>query len=145
MSSEMYKIGTTIPIKSEIILSFFAKHTVDERFNNLTEFQLKDGSKIQLKRSLDDDKYFVNIYLKFNIIQNLGQKTNSLSFPLQLILNFFTECNSQIKNLRTNVIMPISEGALLSDIFSTNQFRKAMQLASNPKDIQVQGRKNRHL
>lgn len=143
MNTDMYKIGSTIPIKRELIVSFFEKLIVEKQSMNLYEFELKDGSKLLLKNSIDKDKFFVNIYLKFNIIKDEGQKSDTLRFSLYPILKFFTKCDSGMKNLRTNVEMAVSEGALLSDIYSSSQFRKALRIASNPKDSQIQGRKNK--
>ena len=139
---DTYKIGTIIPIEFKLISTFFRDEIIDGNiFISEKVIQLKNGDEIILKNSIDKNMFYVNFHLYFHIIEEEKSKTNSLRINYQLYLDFFNKTNSKIRNLRTKSLMYPSQGSIESDIFSSPQFRKAMHVASNPKDQQIQGKK----
>lgn len=128
-----YRIGTTIAIEKQNVLSYFEKHIDCKNENETREsYTCKDGSILVLLPSDIASKVFVRFDLNlFNPIDE------SVSFIGKIwFMNFCKENNSMIKNLRTGLVMPVSDGAVTSDIFHSKAFRVSLHLANNPKDKQ---------
>jgi len=142
MNNNAYKIGTIIPVDFEIILKFFKDDLLENSIRPENMLNLKNGNQIILKNSNEENKFYVNFHIFFPIVTEENSKYNSVEFNFHKYLTFFKEINSEIRNLRSKHLIYPYEGALLSDIYSSHQFRKAMRIASNPKDKQIQGRKN---
>lgn len=127
-----HKFGTTIAIEKQKIRDYFSNY-----FNHQTDgpeesYQLIDGSLLVLKPSGIPEKAFVHFHLKLQI----DQEDKSVSFQgKNWLMDFCKEYDSQIQNLRTKVVMPVSEGAIMGDIMRSETFRLSLHAANHPKDI----------
>ncbi len=127
-----YKIGTSIPVNKQKVLDYFSIYIDHKNENEKTEtYTCTDNSLLILLQSKEENKVFVKFYC------NIGVNTqdNSMNFPGKTwFLVFCQENGSGIQNLNTKVIMPASDGAIMSDLFSSEAFRIAKHFASQPKD-----------
>lgn len=127
-----YKIGTSIAVDKEKVLDYFSIY-IDHKNENeeLETYTCRDNSLLILQKSKEENKVFVKFHC--NIEVNTQQK--SISFPgKSWFLVFCNEIGCGIQNLNTKVIMPASDGAIMSDMFSSEAFRIAKHFASHPKD-----------
>lgn len=129
-----YKIGTTIAIERQQVLDFFSPYINRPFEAALTETYIcREGSLLVLVPGDTPEKVFVQFHL------NLYAET------LEGKIWFMSFCSihaSEIKNLRSGVIMPVSDGAILSDLFHSRAFRITQHYIDNPKDKQIKGKRN---
>lgn len=129
-----HKIGTTIAIDNQKVLNYFSKYILsNQQLNDAKKnsYWCIDDSIIVLKPSENKEKVFVQFHLNFLV----NPSKNSISFEGKIwFMEFCKKYNSEIKNLRTGVVMPVSDGAIMSDIFTSETFRLAKHRANHPKD-----------
>lgn len=128
-----YKIGTSIAVDKQKVLDYFRMY-IDHKneHENGETYTCKDNSLLILQQSNEAN----NVFVKFHCAIEVNTQEKSTSFPGQSwFLAFCKEIGCDIQNVTTKVIMPASEGALLSDLFSSEAFRIANHCASHPKDI----------
>ncbi len=134
-----YKIGTTKPIDEKDVLKFFEvyiDHSID--IPEKGKYVCIDQSVLVLKLSGLED----NVYVEFHLNFEIDSTTQSLGFSgKDWFMKFCNAYNSEIKNLRTKVIMPVSDGAIMSDIRSSEAFKQAKHRAFHPKDSKRNNRK----
>ncbi|WP_337085142.1 hypothetical protein [Elizabethkingia anophelis] len=126
-----YKLGTTIAIDRLKVLSYFDIYIAHKNEGTEKEtYTCKDGSILILQPGNIDTKVFVKFHLNL-----LDPIENALSFPgKNWFIQFCRENNSEIQNLRTGVIMPVSNAYIMSDIFTSEAFRISRHYATHPKD-----------
>jgi len=129
-----HKLGTTVAIDKEKVLDYFEVYIDKKNEDTVKEsYNCKDGSVIILRPSNIESKVFV----KFHLNPQIDTIKRSVGYiELILIMKFCKENNSEIQNLRTGVVMPVSEGAIMSDIFTSEAHRIARHYANHPKDRQ---------
>lgn len=127
-----YKIGTSIAVDKQKVLDYFYIY-IDHKNENeeLETYTCKDNSLLIIQQSKEENKVFAKFHC--NIEVNVQEK--STSFPRKSwFLVFCREIGCEIQNLSTKVIMPASDGAIMSDMFSSEAYRIAKHYASHPKD-----------
>jgi hypothetical protein len=127
-----HKLGTTIAVDKQKVLTYFniyIDHKIEDREKEY--YTCKDGSILILQPSNIESKVFVKFFLNLQI----DPTRKSVSFIGKIwFMNFCKENNSEIQNLRTGVVMPVSDGAIMSDIFTSEAHRLARHYAEHPKD-----------
>ncbi|MEL1242838.1 hypothetical protein AAEO56_01080 [Flavobacterium sp. DGU11] len=123
-----YKIGTTICIDKIKVLDFYDRYIDHRKAHEQWEiYTLKDDSVLILKPSNEPNKIFVDLHLNIEI-----------GFIGKIwFMEFCKDNHSKIKNLRTGIIMPVSDGAIMSDIYTSKSFGIANHFHNNPKDKQI--------
>lgn len=129
-----YKIGTTIAIDRQQVLDFFSPY-INRPFEAApTETYIcREGSLLVLVPGDTEEKVFVHFHLNLYAATFEGKIW---------FMRFCSKHASEIKNLRSGAIMPVSDGAVLSDLFGSRAFRIAQHYIDNPKDKQVKGKRN---
>lgn len=132
-----YKIGTTIAIDRQKVLHFFSPY-IDSPVEGATveTYTCREGSLLILLPSGIKENVFVQFHL------NLNADPQNPEGDLEGKIWFMQCCKqygSEIKNLRSGEILPVSDGAIMSDLFSTKAYRIASHFYNNPKDKQVKG------
>lgn len=129
-----YKLGTTIAIDKQKVLTYFDIY-IDHKIENEEKefYTCKDGSFLILLPSKIESKVFV----KFHLNLQIDPFRKSVSFLGKIwFMNFCKENKSEIQNLRTKVFMPVSDGAIMSYIYTSESHRIAKHYAEHPKDRQ---------
>lgn len=127
-----YKIGTSIAVDKQKVLDYFYKYIDHKKENENTEtYVCKDSSILILQQGKEENKVFV----KFHCTIAVNDQEESMTFPgKSWFLDFCKETGCNIQNLTTKVIIPASDGAITSDMFSSEAFRIAKHSASHPKN-----------
>lgn len=72
----------------------------------------------------------------------VDQSRQSIGFiGINWMMSFCKEYHSEILNVRKKIILPVSEGAVMSVIYTSIAFRIAQHYAYNPKDWQEKEKK----
>ncbi|GAA4272518.1 hypothetical protein U6A24_09780 [Aquimarina gracilis] len=136
-----HKLGTTIAIDKREVLDYFSVYINNQMEDSKNESYLcKDYSFLILQQSAIKGKVFVKFHLNFLI--DASQKTMSFEGK-NWFIRFCKTYNSEIQNLRTGVVMPASDGAIMSDIFTSEAFRRAKHRSQHPKDLRNKNKMNR--
>ena len=127
-----YKLGTIIAIEKQIVMDYFLTCIDFESEEAEKEsYTCKDGSLLILQPSNNENKVFV----KFHCNLQVNPQEKSVCFlGAGWFLDFCKKNNLEIQNLRTKTVMPSSEGAIMSDIFTSEAFRLAKHYVRHPKD-----------
>lgn len=129
-----YKIGTTIAVDRQQVLDFFSPYINRPFEATPTETYIcREGSLLVLVPGDTPEKVFVQFHL------NLYAETLEGKI---WFMKFCSKHASEIKNLRSGMIMPVSDGAILSELFRSRAFRITQHYIDNPKDKQVKGKRN---
>ncbi len=127
-----FKIGTSIAVDKQKVLDYFyiyIDHKNEDK--DIETYTCKDDSLLILQQSKEENKVFV----KFHCNIKVNAQEQAMGFPGQSwFLDFCKEIGCEIQNLRTKIIMPASDGAILSDLLSSEGFRIAKQEAGRAKD-----------
>lgn len=128
-----YKIGTSIAVDKQRVLDYFHDYIDHKNEKEAHETYIcKDDSLLVLQKSDQTGRVFV----KFHCNIQVNARDKSVGFTgKSWFLMFCEEIGCEIQNLNTKVIMPASDGAIMSDLFSSEAFRKVSHAADHPKDI----------
>lgn len=127
-----YKLGTTIAVDKLKVLAYFNIYIDHKNGETGKEsYTCKDGSILILLQSNIESKVFVQFHLNLQV----DPVERSVGFLGKIwFMKFCEENNSKIQNLRTGVVMPVSDGAIMSDIFTSESYRLARHYTEHPKD-----------
>jgi len=127
-----HKLGATISIDKWKVLEFFNPY-IDHKVEDSEKetYVCKDNSLLILQQSDTDGKVFVKFHL--NLLIDASRKSVSIQGKVWF-MEFCKEHHSEIQNLRTGVVMPVSDGAIMSDIFTSEAFRLAKHYSQHPND-----------
>lgn len=127
-----YKLSTTKTIHKSKVFSFFDKIICNRKtYNNKEVYNCQDGSILILHESNAEKMVFVEFYNKLTPISH--EKKLSLG-SLNLFSKFCLKNNSKIKILRNKLIVSPSGGALFSDLYGSEAFRRGMHMTLHPND-----------
>lgn len=133
-----YKFSTTIPIDKQKVFDFFSTYIEYQIENAVWETYLcKDGSLLVLRPNNNEGSVWV--YFHLNIAVNLSDRT--ITIGINCFINFCKIHHSEIMNVRRGIVLPASEGAVMSVIYNSKSFRIADHYLWNPKDRQEKGKK----
>lgn len=127
-----YKIGTTIPIDKQKVLDFFSVYIEYQKENAVKETYVCKGGSILILQPSEDEK---QVWVKFHV--NIEKDFYGKIW----FMDFCRTHHSLIQNLRTKVISPVSDGAIMSEIYNSKEFRIANHFMSHPKDLQEKRKK----
>ncbi len=129
-----YKLGATIAIDKRKVLDYFSAYINYQVEDSKKEsYVCKDYSLLILQQSDIKGKVFVKFHLNLHV--DTSKKTMSSQGKIWF-MQFCKEHNSEIQNLRTGVVMPVSDGAIMSDLFSSEAYRLAKHHFQHPNDKQ---------
>lgn len=134
-----YKFSTTIPIDKQKVFDFFSTYIEYQIENAVWEtYVCKDGSLLVLRPNNNEGSVWVYFHLNITV----DQSRQSIGFiGINWMMNFCKEYHSEILNVRKKIVLPVSEGAVMSVIYTSIAFRIAQHYACNPKDRQEKGKK----
>jgi hypothetical protein len=129
-----HKLGTSTAIDKQKVFDYFNIY-IDYKIEDTEResYVCKDGSVLILQPSSIEGKIFVNFHINIEV-----DYTGKIWF-----MQFCRENNTEIQNLRTGIIMPVSDGAIMSDLWSSEASRISRHFANNPKDKQKKGSRNK--
>ncbi len=133
-----YKMGTTIAIDRQRVLDFFNTYISHSIASAPFETYLcREGSLLVLVPGDIKENVFVQFLLNLNSDkQEPGRELEGKIW----FMKFCKQHNSWIKNLRSGTILPVSDGAIMSDMFSSRSFKIAQHQLNHPKDKQSKGK-----
>lgn len=127
-----YKIGTIIAIDRQKVFDFFSDYIAYKEEDATKEtYVCKEGSLLILQPAENEEQ----VWVKFHVnIENgfLGKIW---------FMNFCRAHHSLIQNLRTKIVLPVSDGAIMSEIYSSEACRIMKHYWCHPKDKQEKGKK----
>lgn len=137
-----YKFSSTIAIGRQKVFDFFNTYIEYQLTDAAREtYVCKDGSWLVLRPSGTQECVWVTFLLNITVDRS-RQLIGFIGINWMMI--FCKENHSEIMNVCKGIILPVSEGAVMSVIINSMGFRIAKHYAENPKDLQEKRKKKAH-
>lgn len=134
-----YKTDTTIAVDRQQVPEFSAYINSRQETATVETYSCREGSMPILLLSGKEGSVYVQFHL------NLAGDSRNQDIDMEgkiWFMNFCNQYGSEIENLRSGALLAVTDGAIMSDLFSARAAGLPVMLYNNPKDKRVKGKGN---